>query len=396
MSRQEPRIAIVGGGLSGLSAAALLSREGHVLTVYEQAPTFTHLGAGIHLGPNLVRVLNEIGVADRLKATGVQPDRCISRKWDTGEILLDFPLGKEARSRYGAPYLMVHRGDLHALLLESVNPERIQFGKKLVGIEPTDSCVHLTFEDGSTKEADVVIGCDGVRSRVREVLVGLERPRYSGQVAYRGTVPISRLRDIKLPDFTKWWADDRIILPYFIKSSRDEIYFVSSSPQADWPYDASFVTADLDEMRNAFVGFHKEVQAILNACTDATKWAQIDWEPLSLWSEGRIVLLGDACHPMTPYMGQGVAMAIEDAAMITRCIGFAGTDFEYAFCLYETNRKDRTVLIQRMSRLNTWLRDYANTWREGQATPDSVFGYDVFSASLSRPAHGGTSLDHVH
>ena len=117
MLGQKPRIAIVGGGLSGLSAAALLSRAGHHLHVYEQAPNFTRLGAGIHLGPNLVRVLQKIGIADGLVAVGVEPDRWISRKWDTGEVLLDFALGKEARTRYGAPYLMVHRGDFHALLL---------------------------------------------------------------------------------------------------------------------------------------------------------------------------------------------------------------------------------------------------------------------------------------
>ena len=149
MLRQGPRIALIGGGLSGLTAAALLSREGHNLQVYEQARNFTRLGAGIHLGPNLVRVLQEIGIADRLRATGVEPDRCISRKWDTGEILLDFPLGKDARARYGAPYLMVHRGDFQAVLLEAVKPSLIRFGKKLSHIEPTNNCVHLTFEDNA-------------------------------------------------------------------------------------------------------------------------------------------------------------------------------------------------------------------------------------------------------
>ena len=145
-----------------------------------------------------------------------------------------------------------------------MDPSIIRFGTKLVDIEPTENCVCLTFEDGAKEEADIVLGCDGVRSRVREVLVGLDRPKYSGQVAYRGTVPISRLREIKLPDYTKWWADDRIILPYFIKSSRDEIYFVSSSPESNWQHETSFVTANLEEMRNAFVGFHKEVQILLN------------------------------------------------------------------------------------------------------------------------------------
>ncbi len=386
MARKQPRIAIIGGGLGGLAAAALLPAAGFDVKVYEQAPEFTRLGAGINLSSNVMRVLRRIGIADDLVRAGVNPDRWISRQWDTGEVLLEFPLKGADVARYGEPYLAVHRGDFHALLLGAVQPGSIEFGKRLVDLDVVGNVVRLGFEDGGKAEADIVIGADGVRSRVREVLVGLEQPRFSGMIAYRSIMPVSLLGGMELVDYVKFWGVDRLFLPYFITSSRDEIFFVTSSPEAEWPHETSSVPADLDRMRAAFAGFHPYVQRILAACPAATKWVQYDCEPLTVWSRGRVVLLGDACHPMMPHMGQGAAMAIEDAAMLTRCLAASPDDCEQAFQLYEANRKARTAQVQATSRLNTWLRDDENTWRDGQATPDSVFGYDVFDEPLVPPS----------
>ena len=377
------RIAIVGAGLGGPAAAALLQAAGFDVQLYEQSASFSRIGAGIHLGPNLVRVLYRIGIGERLAAQGVNPSAWVSRQWDSGEVLLDYPLGQGAIARWGAPYLMVHRGDFHALLIEAVKPGTLHFGKRLADLDWTGKAVKLSFEDGSRAEADIVVGADGVRSRCREILVGLEKPRYTGQVAYRAIFPMSRLAGYEYNDYTKWWADDRIVLTYYITADRRDMYFVTSSPQADWPHPTSSVPADMDELRAAFAGFHPEVQRVFQACPAASKWAQYDSEPLTVWSRGRVVLLGDACHPMTPYMGQGAAMAIEDGAMLTRCLQAAPGDPDQAIRLYEANRKERTTAVQSSSRTNTWFKTHAD--------PDWVFGYDVFKAPMTQRAMPASS-----
>src|SRR3984885_14432704 len=157
MARKQPRIAIIGGGLGGLAAAALLPAAGFDVKVYEQAPEFTRLGAGINLSSNVMRVLRRIGIADDLARAGVNPDRWISRQWDTGEVLLEFPLKGVDVARYGEPYLAVHRGDFHALLLGAVQPGSIEFGKRLVDLDVVGNVVRLGFDDGGKAEADIVI-----------------------------------------------------------------------------------------------------------------------------------------------------------------------------------------------------------------------------------------------
>jgi 6-hydroxynicotinate 3-monooxygenase len=375
LKHHDLEIAIVGGGLGGLAVACLLQQAGFKVTVYEQAKSFARIGAGIHLGPNLMKVLQRIGIAERVRAMGVRLEAWVSRKYDTGEVLLNYKLGAEAEARYGAPYMMVHRGDFHACLLEAVTPQSIRYGKRLIDLEQSGGGVRLGFEDGTMAEADILIGADGVRSRVREVLVGLDAMKYTGSVAHRALFPASFVQDLPLLDYTKWWADDRIILPYFITRERDVIFFVAASSQKTWPHETASVPGDLDELREQFSDFHPEVRRLLAVCPSVTTWAQFDTEePLPLWSAGRIVLLGDACHAMTPYMGQGAAMAIEDAAMLSRCLQLYPHDPRTAFQLYEAKRKGRSAAITAESRKNTWLKENAD--------PDWVFGYDIFAEPL--------------
>jgi 2-polyprenyl-6-methoxyphenol hydroxylase-like FAD-dependent oxidoreductase len=179
---------------------------------------------------------------------------------------------------------------------------------------------------------------------------------------------------MKLQDFTRWASKERAFLQYFIRRSRQEVYVVARAPEPEWPYQTSSVPADIQSLRKAFAGFHPDVQRILEACTNLTKWAIFEGDPLPIWSRGRIVLLGDACHPMTPNLGQGAAMAIEDAAILSRCIEASPTDFDYAFRLYEHNRKGRTSRIQAMSHTNSWLTD--------ERDADWVFGYDAMGLAL--------------
>lgn len=378
-------IAIIGAGLGGTAAAGLLQRAGYSVKVFEQAPAFSRLGAGIHLGPNVMRVMRPLGLYDDLMRTGLEPIRWLSREWDTGEVALDLPLAEQTEKLYGAPYITVHRGDFHTFLTSCVEPGTIEFAKCLVDVKPGLDQVLLRFSDGAEIAARCVIGADGVNSRVRECLLGAERPVYTGHVAHRAVFPTALLGKLKLDDCTKWWSPDRHIVVYYVTHSRDEIYFVTGVPQERWDTDASWVECSIEELRRDFEGFHPDVQALIDACPSVSKWPLLDRNPLPLWSRDRIVLLGDACHPMKPHMAQGAAMAIEDAAMLVRCLDANPANFEAAFASYEHSRHARTSEVQRVSRENTWLRDESN------GDPSWVFSYDVFSESIAEPRRVSTS-----
>jgi salicylate hydroxylase/6-hydroxynicotinate 3-monooxygenase len=319
-----------------------------------------------------------------MREIAFRPPHQLSREWDTGEIFLELPMGDTLEARYSAPYLLMHRGDLHLLLSRAVPQERIHLSKKLVNVEDRGSGVRLSFSDGTTADADAVIGADGVHSLVRTTLLGAERPTYTGRVAYRTTFPAKLLNGFKIDDCTKWWGPDRHIVIYFVTHNRDEVYFVTSVPEPAWSEESWSMKGDLGELRQAFVGFHPQVQAVLQACPDVHKWAINVREPLPRWSEGRVVLLGDSCHPMTPYMAQGAATSMEDAMILTRCLQETGSggDIPTAFQRYERTRKERTSKIQFHSRENKWLHKKADT--------DWVYGYDATTVPLA----GATEKQH--
>lgn len=374
------RIAIVGAGIGGLAAAALLRRAGHDVTVYEQAPAFARVGAGIQMAPNAMKVLRRIGVEERLCRVGFRSERALSREWDSGRTTSDLPLGDDVERRFGAPYLFLHRADLHAALASVVPAEAVRLNARVTGITQDPAGVTLRFADGSEVRADVVIGADGVHSFIRERVIGPEKPRFTGRVAYRATYPAARLGGAHItPVRTKWWGPDRHMVIYYVTAARDEIYFVTSIPEsAEWMTPESWsAKGDLRELKAAYAGFHAEVQAVIDACPEVYKWALLDRDPLPRWHDGRVVLLGDACHPMTPYMAQGAASALEDAAVLTRCLEHAG-DPRAAFPLYEATRKPRASAIQAGSSRNNWLR--------GETDPSWVYGYDAWAVPLGRPS----------
>lgn len=376
---KQPRIAIVGAGLGGTAAAALLQRSGYDVRLYEQAPSFSRLGAGIHLGPNVMKIMRRIGCEDALNAMGSHPDFWYSRDGITAEVMSQIPLGDFALKTYGASYLTVHRGDFHALMTQAVAPGTIAFGRKLTAIEDTGSEVRLTFDDGTVEMADIAIGADGVNSRLREHLLGAEPPRYTGYVAHRAVFPASLLDNKPYDMCVKWWSGDRHMMVYYVTEKRDEYYYVTGVPQAEWPAGVSMVDSSREEMREAFDGFHPDIQHLIDVSPSITKWPLLERDPLPLWSRGRLVLLGDACHPMKPHMAQGAAMAIEDAAMLARCLDEVGiADYANAFALYEANRAARASKVQLVSHNNTWLRTNED--------PAWVFAYDVFGVPLEAPS----------
>ncbi len=380
MGLEDRSIAIVGGGMGGLATAATLGQLGINVTIYEQAKEFTRIGAGIQMMPNSMRVLRQIGVEDTLRRTSFQPYSHLNREWDTGKIIRELPMPEDL---YGAPYLCMHRADLTAALASAIPEGSLQLSKKLVGLETTGSGVKLRFEDGTKAEADAVVGADGVHSIVRDIIVGPDEPLHKGRIAYRAVFPAALLegRDIG-PSRTKWWGVDRHIVIYYVTAAKSEIYFVTSVPEpAGWLTRESWsAKGDVEELRAAYAGFHDDVRAVLEACPDCHKWAILEREPLPRWSDGRVVLLGDACHAMTPYMAQGAATSIEDAAVLARCIeAYDGDDLEAAFKLYEAVRKPRTSRIQAISSANTWMKG-------GNDDTSWLYGYDAWNVPLHETA----------
>ncbi|ATR18861.1 6-hydroxynicotinate 3-monooxygenase (plasmid) [Roseomonas mucosa] len=380
MTRTQ-RIAVVGAGLGGACAAALLQRAGFEVAVFEQAPAFSRLGAGIHMGPNVMKIFRHMGIEDSVAALGSHPDFWMSRDGATGDYLSRIPLGEYALKEYGAAYVTIHRGDLHRMQIAAIADGAVRFDKCLTGVVDDGSGVELSFADGSTYRADIVVGADGINSRLREALLGVEKPNYSGWVAHRALIPGDRLARYGF-DFepcVKWWTDDRHMMAYFTTADRGEYYFVTGVPHPAWDFDGNSLPSSREEMREAFAGYHPEVQALIDAADDISKWPLLNRSPLPVWSRGRIVLLGDACHPMKPHMAQGAAMAIEDGAMLARCLAETGlSDHGTGFRLYEANRRERASRVQAVSNANTWLRT--------QEDPAWVFAYDVFAHPLWKGA----------
>ena len=377
MTKKNPRIAVIGGGLGGIAAASLLQQSGYNVRVYEQTRDFGRIGAGIHLGPNVVRVLDRMGVAKKLIETGVQPEAWVSKVWNTGEELFTFPLRGYSERVYGAPYLTVHRGDLQDLMIESLTPGSISAGKKLVSLSERTDHVQLNFEDGSSDSADLVVGADGLRSKVRDHMLGPEEPIFTGVIGHRALFPTRLVRNLIAGDYARWWKEDRNFITYFLHQNREEIYIVTGAPQKEWKFQSSWAPCTKQELIADFEGFHDHVMRIIDAMPEEvlTKWAYFEREPLPYWAAGRLVLLGDACHPMKPHMGQGAAMAMEDAAMLVRCIDHVGVEnYERGFKLYEANRHPRATKIQITSRSIAWLKDGKD--------PFWVYGYDVFSEPI--------------
>ena len=236
----------------------------------------------------------------------------------------------------------------------------------------------MRFADKTQVRAKAVIAADGVHSIVRKKLFGAESPRYTGRIAYRAVFKSKLLRNVNIGDVaTKWWGPDRHIVIYYVTKKRDEIYFVTSQPEdASWTTKESWSSkGDLKTLQEAYAGFHPDVQAVIAACPEVHKWALFERDPLSTWVQGRVLLLGDACHPMTPYMAQGAAMALEDSVVLARCLdAHQGEDLNTTFKLFEALRKPRTSEIQRASGANQWMQNKTN--------PDWVYGYNAWSVPL--------------
>jgi salicylate hydroxylase len=342
------RVFVVGAGLGGLTAAACLRRAGYDVTVFEQAAALGEVGAGVQIGPNAVRVLQEIGLIDAFEKVAVRPTSLDVCDWKTGGVLNTIILGESYEARYGLPYYHVHRADLHALLadaFEAMAPDRIRLNAKCVGLDQLGPEIRLTFADGTTAVGDVVIGADGIHSSVREGLFGPDNPRFTGIVAFRGTVPLDRMPPgmIERKGYN-WSGPDHHFVHYLLKGG-SLMNCVGVCDKKDWRVESWSVEGDMAEFRSEFSGWHETIQSLIDGMDRCFKWALYDREPLDQWSRGHATLLGDACHPMLPFLAQGACMAIEDGYVLTHCLR-TNDNVAAALKAYERIRLPRVSRVQ--------------------------------------------------
>lgn len=345
-------LAIIGGGIGGLTAAALLLQAGFDVQVYEQAPALEELGAGIRIGPNASRILHRLGIAEVLGRTGVKPETFDQRRWDDGRILLRSPLGDTIESAFGAPYYTFHRADLHRALADAIPRERVNLRHCFTHLVNHHDRVEAHFENGTSISADALIGADGIHSAVRQALFGPEKPRFTGCVAYRGLVPPDRLTHLGLESRNQiWMGPGRHFVHYFVSAGK-LVNFVAIVDQDSWLGESWVDRGEVADVIAAYAGWHTQVLSIIGSADEIYKWALFDRVPLPRWSVGRVTLLGDSCHPMLPFMGEGAAQAIEDAATLKGCLLKFSGDVPAALRLYEQLRLPRASRLQAMSENN--------------------------------------------
>ena len=387
------RTLVAGGGIGGLAAALCLARRGHEVTVLEQAAAFGEVGAGIQLSPNCTRVLHDLGLERQLRARAFLPEAIQFRHWRTGSVVGQSPLGEDAVRRYGFPYYHVHRADLLNVLAEAarrVPNILLVCDAEVRCFEQDGDRVTLSTASGN-HEGDVLLGADGIHSVVRAGLWGDDGANFTGCVAWRALVPSGRLPSgLIRPMATAWWGPGGHFVHYFVRRG-ELVNCVGVIEKSGWEVESWTERGDPVEFAADFAGWHDDIRRLIDNVDSNSlfKWALHDREPMPRWGKGRITLLGDACHPTLPFMAQGAAMAIEDAAVLAGCLA-CDQDVPAALQRYEGLRRDRTALVQHGSRRNAtvfhlqgfkaWLRNRV-THRVAARTTDGLYRYNALEAS---------------
>lgn len=388
------RIVIIGAGMAGLTAARALQTFGFRPQVFEQSPELGEVGAGLTISPNATHVLNAIGLAEVLPAIGLRPDQGGVKHWRTGETMVEIMRGDEMLQRYGAAYYQVHRADLHDALaaqLRTADPQSLRLGQRFQSLVASERRTRLTFDTGLTVDADLVIGADGSRSAVRRAMFGAVEPRFTGFIAYRGLVPRAALpTEAERPALLRPTSCISIgpghtFARYLIRGG-NTVNFVALAERDDWREEGWSIRSSVAELTREYLGWYEDLQIIIRAAPadQLYKWALLDRDPLPTWTQGAVTLIGDAAHPMLPFLGQGAAMGIEDGMVIARALAVSDS-IAAALGRYEAARHERTTFVLEKSRETG--RSYHS------ADPDTYRGTHHLSAeSLGLMAYNATTV----
>lgn len=346
-------VAVIGGGIGGISAALSLLRAGLDVHVFEQSRMVHEVGAGIAVSPNATRILQRFGLGDQFDRIGVRPVAWHHRRWDDGRTLLRTPLGFEVEAKFGSPHYQMHRADLVTALARALPAERVHVGHRFVSFVDHGDTVDVRFENGESFRADLLIGADGIHSSVRQALFGPEQPRFTGFVAYRGLVPTSRLAHLDIEaDIHLTMGPHSHFVHYYVRGRR-LVNFVAVLEQDDWALESWTEPGNVPELRAIYRDWHPQVRGILDAVDETFKWAIFDRPPIPRWTVGSATLLGDACHAMLPAMGQGAAQSIEDGATLAALLSGVGPGgLPGALRVYESLRRPRVTRVYKTSEAN--------------------------------------------
>ena len=389
------KIAIVGAGIGGLTAACCLLKAGYDVELFEQAAELSEIGAGIQLSANAMHVLNDLDLGDAIAEFSVRPGAYVFRLHDTGEVVAQFPLADEHRKMNGAPYNQLHRADLHNLLVakvQSLKSNAIRLNSRVLGFKETEERVRLDFADGSHVSADLLIGADGVKSAIRTQIAGAGGASYTGDAAWRLVVPAERLpANLMGQVMSVWMGPGRHAVCYYLRggSLLNFVGLVETDEVSEESWTAKY---PWERLKADFDGWHNDIQTIIDAADRdmCFRWSLFYRPPIAKWSSRRVTMLGDAVHATLPYLAQGAAMAIEDGAVLTRALGLADGAAE-ALQLYERNRIERTSRIVNGSGANRTLYHMSDQARlreafanrdEGKTRNEWLYSYNPLTVEL--------------
>ena len=344
------KVLVVGGGIGGITCMLALRQRGLDAELFEQAAAFGQVGAGIQVASNGARLLLKLGLGAALKKVATYPQGRDYRGWDTGERLYYTPLGQKAEAHFGSPYYAAHRAELLDVLLSGLDRGAVRLSARVARADQDDRGVTLTLADGTTARGDILVGADGIHSTVRAQLFGKELPRYTGNVAWRGLVPAERVAHLDLGSVVGvWMGPNRSIVQYYVSAGRT-FNWIGISRSQEPARESWLAEGKIEDALAEYDGWHSTIRTIMAATPKVLRQALYDREPLPDWQVGRIVLLGDAAHPMLPFYAQGGAQSIEDAYVLAGCIAEGQDDPRAALARFVKMRLPRTAWMQGLAR----------------------------------------------